>query len=793
MKRCFGFFIFLLNCAALNAQDPVADSLQQQFIRYQQGVLQEKLFVHTDKTFYLAGETIWFKLYAVDANWHKPFPLGSVSYIEILNKEGKPVIQNKTTLLNGTGSGSLSIPGFLNSGAYVLRAYSSWMKNFPSEFFFEQEIYIVNTLKTPAVTSIAKLPASIQFFPEGGNEVFGLEEKIGFKATDGYGRGLECAGVIVNQQNDTITHFQALHNGMGNFQYRPEKNNTYYAILKLADSSFKQRLPTPADHGFVMHVTGQESDQLTVRVLATPEYNNTPVYLLVNTRQQLKIVQKNGIVNGEAGFQLNKKDLGDGISAITLFDQSRQPVCERLVFKSPEAKMQIAVRIDRPVYETRTPVQVYLNAQNAENQPLDGNYSVSVLMIDSFQPVPAQNIISWLYLSSDLRGKIESPEYYFEYNDKTSSEALDNLMLTQGWRRFKWTDVSENKKPYFEFLPEFEGPVVNGKLINKTTGTPVGNSIAWLSIPGSDNAFSSSTSDGQGNLRFGFRDIYKNNAVVVQPALQKDSNYRVDINSAWSDKLPYSPFPVLLLSKYQENTLLTRSISNQVENTYSMDKKRKYIPGNMDTTSFYGRADKIYDLDDYTRFQTMEEVLREYVEDVRIRKDGTKYTFKVRNRLFGTYFEEDPLILLDGIPIGDASKIVALDPLKIRRIEVVTHNSFVGSSVFEGVINIRSYTGEIGATQIDPNALVVEFEGLQQQRAFYAPVYDSPETRDSHLPDFRNVLYWSPQIRPGTDGLSRINFYSSDLKGKFAVIVQGISNNGLPGRGVSFFEVTDSK
>jgi hypothetical protein len=189
----------------------------------------------------------------------------------------------------------------------------------------------------------------------------------------------------------------------------------------------------------------------------------------------------------------------------------------------------------------------------------------------------------------------------------------------------------------------------------------------------------------------------------------------------------------------------------------------------------------------------MEEVLREYVEDVRVRKEGTKFNFKVRNRLFGTYFEEDPLILLDGIPIGDASKIIALDPLKIRRIEVVTHNCYVGSSVFEGVVNVKSYSGEIGATQIDPNALVVEFEGLQQQRVFYSPVYDTQSSRDGHMPDFRNVLNWTPQLQLDPAGVSRINFYSSDLKGKFAVVIQGISKDGLPARTVSFFEVTDNK
>jgi hypothetical protein len=123
----------------------------------------------------------------------------------------------------------------------------------------------------------------------------------------------------------------------------------------------------------------------------------------------------------------------------------------------------------------------------------------------------------------------------------------------------------------------------------------------------------------------------------------------------------------------------------------------------------------------------------------------------------------------------------------------VTHNYYVGSSLFEGIINIKSYSGEIGVTQIDPNALVVEFEGLQQERIFYSPVYSSPESRDNHIPDFRNVLFWAPRVSTGAKGNSQLSFYSSDLNGKFAVVVQGISADGLPGKAVHFFEVSDTK
>ena len=792
MKRCVGFFIFLLTGHLIFAQNQMPESLQQQFNNYQAGAMQEKIFVHTDKTFYLAGETVWFKIYAVDASFHKPAATSSITYIEILNKDLKPVVQSKISMLNGNGAGSVILPGFLATGNYVLRAYTNWMKNFSPDFYYEHTLHIVNTLKLSPVFPSSKLLSGIQFFPEGGTAMSGLTGKIAFKAADAEGHGLECQGVILNQNNDTITRFQSLHNGMGVFQLKPEKSSSYYALVKLNDSLIKQKLPDATDHGFTMSVLEEEAGKLKVTVHTSADFNNTSVYLFAQTRQMVKNIQTSQVKDGEASFIVNKSALGDGISSITIFNQSRQPVCERLVFKRPVEKLAIQAKTDQAVYTTRKPIRIDLSTTNTNSQPLSGNLSMSVFMIDSLQHIPEQSIITYLYLHSELKGRIESPEYYFTNTDKASDGALDNLLLTQGWRRFKWSDVMDAKKPVFEFLPEIEGPVVNGKIINKLTGAPVAFSGAWLSIPGDDYAFSSATSDAQGVVHFGFRDIYKNNAIVVQPALQKDSFNRIDINNSYSDKFSSNSLRPLALSKSQESILVNRSISTQVENTYSIERKRQYVKTNPDTTSFYGKPDKQYNLDDFTRFQTMEEVLREFIEDVRVRKEGEKYTFKVRNRLFNTYFEEDPLIMLDGIPISDASKIIALDPQKIKRIEVVMYNYYTGSSVFAGIVNVKSYSGEIGATQIDPNSLVIEYDGLQQQREFYSPQYGSKEAEESHIPDFRNVLYWAPWITTGPDGKSQLSFYSSDLKGKFAVVVQGMTPDGLPGKTVTQFEVTDS-
>ena len=103
---------------------------------------------------------------------------------------------------------------------------------------------------------------------------------------------------------------------------------------------------------------------------------------------------------------------------------------------------------------------------------------------------------------------------------------------------------------------------------------------------------------------------------------------RIDIINSYSDKFSSNSLRPMTLSRSQESILVNRSISTQVENTYGIERKRQYIKTNPDTTSFYGKPDKQYNLDDYTRFQTMEEVMREFIEDVRVRKEGEKYNFQ---------------------------------------------------------------------------------------------------------------------------------------------------------------------
>ena len=187
------------------------------------------------------------------------------------------------------------------------------------------------------------------------------------------------------------------------------------------------------------------------------------------------------------------------------------------------------------------------------------------------------------------------------------------------------------------------------------------------------------------------------------------------------------------------------------------------------------------------RFYTMEEVLREYVVELPVTRH--KYDFSVwvtvRPHLVNIPKSVKPLIILDGVPIFDSgNKIIKYDPKKVRSLDVVAQKYFLGALNFEGILNFTNYKGNLPDFQLDTRATIMDYEGLQLKREFYSPVYETAGQAESRLPDFRNVLHWSPDIKINSDGKKTISFYTSDLENNYTIMLQGISSSGKAGSAI---------
>lgn len=786
--KLFLVFFFCITGITCIAQNFSADSLAKKFVSYQANNYTEKIFVHTDKTFYITGESIWFKIYCVEEGSNKPSSISKIAYVEIINDENKPVLQAKIAMDSGTGNGSFIIPSFVSSGNYILRAYTKWMENFNADYFFQQPITIINNLKSVAdAQKNQPKKYSVSFFPEGGNLVEGITSKLAFKAVDEYGEAVDCSGNILDGHNNVVTSFETLKFGMGSLNFTPKAGENYKAVIKLADTTIEEPLPTVYKQGYVLHLENADEAHIKIIVSSNVAGSNT-VYLLVHSQNAIKDFQQSRQSAGEIVFMVEKNKLSDGISSFTIFNSDKQPVCERLYFKRPASKLNIQMHPDKTVYQLRQPVSISLNTTNNLNKSASANMSVSVFMIDSLQPPAYTDIASYLLLSSELKGSIKSPEYYFENTNNEVDEAADNLMLTQGWRRFKWEDVLADKKPYIQFFPEYEGMIVNGKITARAGSLPVNSINATLTVPGKNFQLAGAKTDASGNIFFNVRNFYGANDIIIQT----DSNYKAEIISPYSNSFSSTPAPLFGMPFTFKDQLLFRSINAQADNAYLIDKKQhSYVYNSEDTSLFYGTPDKTYLLDDYTRFTTMEEVMREYVAEVHVRKDAQQFQFRVLNYLTKSFLDNDPLVLLDGLPVLNTNNIIEFDPLKIKRLDIIAGKHYYGNIVSDGIVSYATYNGDLANWPLNTADVVVQFDGLQREREFYSPVY-SKEKTEKHLPDLRNVLYWSPNIKTNANGNASLNFYTSDLPGKFACVVQGISADGTAGSNIIILNVSNN-
>lgn len=781
------YCLLVITATAFNTlQAQVLPDVQNSFNQYCANAVQEKLFVHTDKSAYTAGELMWFKVYNVDGANHKPIDLSKVVYIEVLDKNQAPVLQAKIAMLNGFGSGSLFLPVSLTTGNFILRAYTSWMKNFNSDFYFYKRLTIINPLKSPDIaTKKITQNYDIQFFPEGGNLVSGIPSTVGFKATDQYGKGINFKGAIVDKNNDTVVRFEPLKFGMGHFAFTPDNHNSYKAIIMLNDKTIVENLPIINNNGYTLNLRDNDNNQLQVTVNTNVPDGN--IYLFAHTRETIKVVETAALNNGRATFIIDKNKLGDGISHITIFNDQRQSVCERLYFKRPVNQLFITAATDAQQYSTRKKVNININTKNNINA-VTANMSLSVYRLDSLQHASQQDIQNYLWLSSDLKGNIESPDYYFKNTDAIANEALDNLMLTQGWSRFAWSDVLQDKKPQFKFLPEYNGPIVNAKIINTITNTPQNNMVAYLGIPGKRVQLYAAQSDTSGNLIFNMKNFYGPGEIVIQTNTLRDTSVRIDVMNPFSDQFSKVKLREFSVTPDMQTTIENDNLGMQVQNIYNADKLRQFYDPSIDSSAFYGTPYKTYLLDNYTRFVTVEEVMREYVSEVNISHSHNHFHILVLNN--NRYLNEgDPMVLIDGIPFFNIDKVFAADPLKIRKLEDVPFVYLLGPSYEAGIFSFTTYKGDLAGNEIDPHAVVMDYEGLELQREFYSPVYDTEAASASRVPDFRNVLYWAPNVITDKKGNSNLSFYTSDQQGKYIGIIQGLTADGEAGSQYFTFDV----
>ncbi len=354
-----------------------------------------------------------------------------------------------------------------------------------------------------------------------------------------------------------------------------------------------------------------------------------------------------------------------------------------------------------------------------------------------------------------------------------------SLDLTSSIVKQSTTELVIDNGQYKAAPAEYSGHFVTGVVVDKLSGKPISGVHVYLSVSGERFYFGKAMSDEKGEVLFDIGKPYGSQQIVVQLPLLKDSNAVVQISSPYALTTTHEKFDGTVFFQGQKSELDERVFYTTIDKSFEKNRSTAFfLPHFNDSTVFYGTPDKTYFLDDYTRFNTMEEVLREYVVEVDLRKSNQQYKFSVLDIPNKKSFENNPLVLVDGVPTNDINKVVAFDPLKIKRMDIVSRKFFLGDQSYDGIVSLITYTGDLAGFELDRQTLVVDYPGLPMKRQFNNIEYENPGASKSKEPDLRVLLHWEPYIKLNANQNLPITFYTSDLVGNYVIEIRGVTENG---------------
>ena len=638
------------------------------------------------------------------------------------------------------------------------------------EFDDPQYIY-KRTFHLPVFTN----DFDVKFFPEGGALLSIPHQNVAFKAQGADGFSKEVEGFLFNSKGDTLTNFRSEHNGMGIFTMNPVNNETYYVTVRTNDSITK-RFDLPAIEPKGISIAMSHYKQEIRYEIQKTEATEWPqkLFLLAHTRGKLAILQP---INPKRTFgKMNDSLFTEGITHFMLIDEQGNALSERLIFVPDHKPNQWQITADQPTYGKREKVSLQIAAKDNEGNPVEGTFSVSITDRKSIQPDSlADNILSNLLLTSDLKGYVEDPAYYFLNQDARTLRSIDYLMMTHGWRRHKMENVL--RTPSLNFTNYIEkGQTISGRIMGFFGANVKKGPICVLAPKYNIIATTETDEKGQFIVNTSFRD---STTFLVQ-ARTKKGFAGVDIlmdppqYPVATHKAPYFNGAATFMEDYLMNT----------RDQYYMEGGMRVY--NLKEVTVTAKRERPSSKSIYTgginTYTVEEDRLQGYGQtafDAASRLPSVTITngseIHIRNN------SEPAIIVIDDIVYEDASDI-------LKDIQVSDMSSI---SLLRGadavILGPRASGGAVVITLKDPRNLparpaqgIITYTplGYSESVEFYHPTYDTPEKKNAQRSDFRSTVYWNPELRLDAEGKATIEYYTPDSTAPEDIIIEGVDKNG---------------
>jgi hypothetical protein len=820
--------LLVLHTHAQNKLKDVANKLED----FNKKLPIEKVHLHLDKPYYSVGDTIWVKAYVVDRN-NQFSSISNLLYVDVI--DSKDAIKASLTLpiIDGQGWSAIALSDTLfNAGNYFIRAYTTVMRNYGTDYFFNKALSIINALPPKlsenlvaangtVTTTINPTPRqtdnniSLQFFPEGGNLVVGIPSKVAFKAigTDGLSR--DVSGYVIDKDNNRLGNFKSDHAGMGTFKLFPTADNNYSAVVNVNGVETKYPLPNAAKEGYGLAVT-QNRENIQVRIVAiTPSTNSQILNFVAQANNKVLYSGRAELKNSGFSTAIPKRYFPQGITHITLLTADMKPVAERLIFIKP-ASQGLKIDLANDTFNSKKAGKSAFNIRvtDEDNDPATGAFSMAITNEGKvpYNEDDEVSIFSNLLLTADLKGYVEKPNYYFTNPSPTKEQELDNLMLTQGWRRFVWDDLLQDRTIAAAYKPE-TGDISGMVLSDDKKPVPGARVNLIFKTAGMMPLDTLTDKDG----RFLFNGVWADKDdqyIVTATDRRQKERYAVELDKSQTIIPPVAKQPFIAatasqLAVYQkaaqkdfEELQSKGLLGNPIVLKEVKVVEKKKMPSLLDvalmgSANLGGKAsaNTIVTFKDLTRCGGAPDLGSCLLSIGKL--INIEYRPSRQNPFTGAFYSRgngQPMtIMQDGVPVdnfyGSINDIAGIEILRSGG-----YTAIYGTRGSGGVIIITTKRGGVDYAAYEndyPNAPRRSLPPLSNvsfapRREFYVPPYN-PELNNTRPQ--QATVYWAPNIITDGKGTAVVEFPAEQAPGRYKVIVEGIDENGSLGRRVYKYDI----
>jgi hypothetical protein len=779
--------VFLLILFSITAGRLMAQDIDSTIEKYADNYGQERVYLQYDKSTYVPGETVWFKAYLMKGFY--PADESKTFYADWTDDHGNLLFRTISPVVDGTTNGQFDIPTSYSGKFIHVKAYTRWMLNFDSAFLYDKDIVILGQKGNSPIVNAAIVP-SLQFFPEGGDAIFGVPNKIAFKANDQWGRPIKIKGIIQTNQGKFIDSLRVIHDGMGYFFIFPQSGESFIAKWKDEQGTeHSTNLPEVKRVGVSMQIAVSGIKRIFDINAAPDVAASLHSVNLIGTMHQREVFKvTKDISTGAAKGVIPTQDLPTGILTITVFDNNWNPLAERITYiNNQEYSFQPEITVQHWGLSKRARNEIVITVPDS----LQANLAVSVTD-ESIDTDSSDNIISHLMLTGDIKGQVYNPYYYFLNTSDSIAQALDLVMLTHGWRRFKWEEVVKGKFPKILYPRDSVYLCLSGRLYGvlpsdlRQGGTIImivsqqkqGGKMVVLPIE-PDGTFRDQSMILMDTAHIYYQLPKKNfgDASVrfmenLLPPLRTNIPATGVFNNGVNDTTGNFRHWLLademnkLIQLYEGKTLENVTITTKTKTPLQI-MDQKYTSG-----VFTGGDSYQFDLVNDPVAATSPDIfhfLQAKVAGLQINTATNPPSLSWRGGVPEFYIDEVQTDegMISSIPVSD-----------IAYLKVFRPPFMAGFGGANGAIVVYTRKGN-DITPVPGKGLANHMvTGYSLIREFYAPDYDSFKPENERK-DVRTTLYWNPQVvtTPQKNQVT-LTFYNNDVTKSFRVTIEGMTHDG---------------